>query len=151
MHIYLARHGEATQRGDDAVRVLTEEGRRTVHRVGLAFAQKNDLPTRIISSPLPRAVQTAELLAVALSYSAVVLTDTRLLGDTSLKVAVRLLRELGEDTLIVSHEPLLSSLAAYLLERPTFPAFDRSQLVGIKIPPGEWLWTIDPKLFNAPV
>lgn len=69
--LYLVRHAEAIARGTlepDNHRWLTPDGRRAFYKAARRFAhrlRKGDVEA-ILTSPLPRAVMTAELLARAL-------------------------------------------------------------------------------------
>ena len=66
MRVTLIRHAEA---GDDAPRdesrALTVRGRADARRLGRALARRGVRFTLIVTSPLVRAVQTAEIVAAA--------------------------------------------------------------------------------------
>ena len=64
MRIYIVRHGEAelaTLGASDAERQLTAKGQRQAARVGTALRVLGGIPAVVLTSPLPRARQTAEL------------------------------------------------------------------------------------------
>src|SRR5436309_1582525 len=66
MHIYLVRHGDAVPEedaGSDRDRWLSARGREAARVLGRLLREQNIEPDAILCSPLPRAVQTAELLA----------------------------------------------------------------------------------------
>lgn len=121
MKLYLLRHGKAVEReasGDDASRPLTDEGReRTrsvaqgMRRLGLEF----DL---ILSSPLARARETAEIVAEAFD-AAGKLRFTDRLADSDAHAAlireIRALRPQPDSLLLVGHEPDLGELVSLLL------------------------------------
>ena len=69
MEIYLIRHAIAEERGDDWPddddRPLTEEGIRRFEEAARGLLEFDAHPVRILTSPLVRARQTAELLAAA--------------------------------------------------------------------------------------
>ncbi len=69
MRVTLIRHAEA---GDDAPRdesrALTSRGRADARRLGRALARRGVRFTAIVTSPLVRAVQTAEIVAAATEY-----------------------------------------------------------------------------------
>src|SRR5689334_12282667 len=69
MEILIIRHGEAVDDAPglgDAGRWLTGKGRKVTRHVADFLAAKDDLrPVEIWSSPLVRAVQTAEIIASA--------------------------------------------------------------------------------------
>src|SRR6185436_3496825 len=70
MEIYLLRHGIAVERdahrGPDEERALTDEGRRKVRRGAEAMRAMKLSCDVILSSPLVRARQTAEIVAESL-------------------------------------------------------------------------------------
>ena len=72
MQLYLVRHGIAVDGGEampDGSRGLTDKGRRRFHRTARAFGKLGHKLDLILTSPLVRAVQTAEILAgAALEY-----------------------------------------------------------------------------------
>ena len=66
MEIYLLRHGLAEDQapaGRDGDRRLTDEGRTKLHRVMARAHTAGVNPALILSSPLVRAMQTAEIAA----------------------------------------------------------------------------------------
>lgn len=157
MRLYLLRHGKAVEReafapGDDASRPLTNVGReRTrlvaegMQRLGLTF----DL---ILSSPLTRARQTAEIVAGAFDAAGSLRFTERLAEEASLADLVREIRALQpepESLLLVGHEPNLGELTSLLLgaESPLPIRFKKAGLcclsvAGIEIGPCavlEWL------------
>jgi phosphohistidine phosphatase len=144
MPMYLVRHGAATAIGDDMMRTLTPEGRRIVERVGGSLRERGVAVARLVSSPLPRAVQTAEILAALLQHRGAVETDARLLPDTPARVSLRLIGEIGDDALLVGHEPAISALTAALLERPSFAGFAKGQVVCLQTRPAALLWGLNP-------
>src|SRR5438309_12026701 len=80
IRIYLVRHGIAVdpaEKGalDDYSRPLTARGRRRFRRLARAFARLGEPPDFIFTSPLVRAVQTAEILAGTLRASEVGVLD----------------------------------------------------------------------------
>src|SRR4051794_37184555 len=69
LKIYLVRHGVAEERGGsiaDEDRALTTEGKRRTRKAMRGFARLRDGPSLILSSPLVRAWQTAEIVAKSL-------------------------------------------------------------------------------------
>jgi phosphohistidine phosphatase len=66
LDLFFFRHGPAdwpNWRGDDDDRPLTEEGKRETHEVAAFLAKLGVKPQKIITSPLPRASQTADIAA----------------------------------------------------------------------------------------
>ena len=138
---------------DDGARTLTLEGRRGVRRVGEALARTGARPARMLASPLPRAVQTAELIAAALAFDFAIETHARLMPATPAVLAKPIVLGETDDVALVAHEPLLGALAGMLLGR-THPPLAKAQVVCIEIagaPPGRLVWTLDPKTLELRV
>jgi phosphohistidine phosphatase len=77
-------------------------------------------PDVIVSSPLLRAQQTAEIVAAELGMT--VRRDARLASGFGKQELWALLDELGaREPLLVGHEPDLSSLLSYLADAPRLP------------------------------
>src|SRR5216117_2188783 len=68
--LYLVRHGLAEERGDawpdDAKRPLTEKGMASMRKEARALARLGVVLDVVLSSPLVRTRQTAEIVAAAL-------------------------------------------------------------------------------------
>ena len=140
VRIYLVRHAEAVPedvalRDDD--RWLTARGRE--HARGLARLLRDEKVEvdAVVSSPLPRAMQTAELVADGLDYLGVVevLPALRPGADrifVPARIAAEELVRRGERVLVVGHEPMISSLGAFLLGRPSFPPLRTAQACAIE-------------------
>ncbi|AKT38628.1 SixA phosphatase family protein [Chondromyces crocatus] len=130
MRLYVMRHGPAEDRsatGRDADRALTAEGKGRVQAVALHLqGQRGSTSTlRILSSPLRRARETAEIMAGVLQEAERVGASElgpelreELALDADLPQTLRLASEAlgtGVDTLLVGHAPtvdhLLRSLA----------------------------------------
>ena len=123
MQVYLLRHGvaEAGLPGHpDSERALTDEGREKLRRV-LKRARSADVePSLILSSPYRRALETAEVAAEALGYQGKVVKTRALLPEASPFDAWEEVRSRHAErsVLLSSHEPLMSSMAAFLLGSP---------------------------------
>src|SRR5215813_12856002 len=71
VRIYLVRHGDAVPEedaGSDRDRWLSPRGREAARVLGRLLREQAVAPDAIVCSPLPRAVQTAELLGASLDY-----------------------------------------------------------------------------------
>ncbi len=124
MPVLLTRHGEAVEsQGRDEDRVLSLRGRDEVRQVGRALKLRAIVPTSFVSSPLVRAVQTAELLIEAMGYPGVLSVDPALQpeGDP-FRAEARLRREEGL-IVAVTPEPTIRVTAARLLDASSHPAF----------------------------
>lgn len=124
MHILLLRHGIAADIGQggtrsDEERPLTEEGNAVLERACRTYARLAGPIDRIVSSPLLRARQTADLFADALG-DAPEREVSELLTPSSRPTAVLDLLQ-GEAWVnvgaiaLVGHEPHLGSLLGLLL------------------------------------
>ncbi len=123
MQIYLLRHGiaEEPQAGRaDSERALTSEGRDKLRRV-LKRARTADLdPGLILSSPYRRARETAEVAAEVLAYEGEIVRTPVLVPEANpADVWAEIRKRPNERSiLLASHEPLMSSLGAFLLNSP---------------------------------
>jgi phosphohistidine phosphatase len=119
VRLHLLRHAHAGDAfewiGDDDLRPLTGKGRKQAERLGRFMCEHGIRPDVIVSSPLVRAVQTAEIVAAELGMT--VRKDHRLASGFSQRELWALLDELGaREPLLVGHEPDLSSLLSYLID-----------------------------------
>jgi len=117
MQLCLVRHGDAVAAdggyANDGLRPLTADGRARMHR-GAAGLIRVFTPAGIVSSPLVRARQTAEILQGAWPKPALRFSEHLATGDHE-----ALLAEVAgfgwERTVLVGHEPHLSHLFSLLL------------------------------------
>lgn len=144
MELLLVRHGHAIDdaRGlGDGARWLSGKGRTVTRRVARWLARDPDRrPAAIWSSPLVRAVQTAEILAEA----AGVTEDVTIVGELAPGGAVEavLARAAHYDgagpLALVGHEPQLSAVAVALLgEGVAWPGFKKSGVLAVAWRAGE--------------
>lgn len=135
MRIYLVRHGDAVPEeaaGSDRDRWLSPRGREATRVLGRLLREQAIAPDTILSSPLPRAVQTAELLAASLDYLGTVTSLRCLEPAAQPRVAATAIRAAGTTVIVVSHEPAISALGAFLLGLPSFPQFRTAQCCAIE-------------------
>lgn len=100
--------------------------------LGRLLREQTVIPDTIICSPLPRAVQTAELLAASLDYLGVVTSLRCLEPSAQPKVAAAAITSAGASVIAVSHEPAISAIGAFLLGVPAFPQFRTAQCCAIE-------------------
>lgn len=120
MEIFLLRHGRAVERGtpgfeSDALRPLTAEGCRRLRAACPALRKmKWDL---ILSSPLVRARQTAEIVAKELKLRPPACSEHLRPGGSRTKLVAELSarKRPPEKILLVGHEPDLSNLISWLV------------------------------------
>jgi len=121
MNLYLLRHGIAVERGtgqyaSDADRPLTTKGRRKLRGAAAAIRAMELSFDVILSSPLVRARQTAELIVKALHCRhRLELTELLAPGASAAGLVRRLKQLKPQSALLVGHEPDLSALASRLL------------------------------------
>ena len=135
MRIYLVRHGDAVPEeaaGSDRDRWLSPRGREATRVLGRLLREQAIAPDMILSSPLPRAVQTAELLATSLDYLGIVTALRCLEPAAQPRVAATAIHAAGTAVIVVSHEPAISALGAFLVGLPAFPQFRTAQCCAIE-------------------
>jgi phosphohistidine phosphatase len=114
MELYLIRHAEAEDsppKGGDAERRLTPAGRHDFARVVAGLRKLDPELTRILTSPLIRARQTAEILQEQLPGPRP--EEWALLAPGgSLERLLQQLREAGDSVALVGHEPGLGRLVS---------------------------------------
>ena len=143
MRVILMRHGEAGDADagrwpDDRERPLSDEGRAEHPVVTRALRQMGVRFDRLLSSPLVRARQTAEITREGYGGApAIELTDA--LGDrATLEDLVTRLGRCERDgrMLCVGHEPLLSRFAAVLISGTARPQIElrKSGVIAIDCP-----------------
>jgi len=118
MRLYVMRHGPAegdSPTGRDFDRRLTASGKECVATVATALRERQEAPPRILSSPLIRAVQTAEIVRTTLGVAEEVEIREELApAENSVSLAFELARGPDAAVLVVSHAPDVSELCAAL-------------------------------------
>jgi phosphohistidine phosphatase len=120
MELYLLRHGVAEKDRpglSDADRALTQDGRRKLRQVMRAAREANVQPTLILSSPLKRALQTAEVAQELLGYKNKIVRSKALLPGSTVEQVwdeVRVHKD-ERSLMLVGHNPLFAELSGYLL------------------------------------
>ena len=123
MEIYILRHGiaeDAPAGQPDAERALTSDGRKKLRSVLRSAAASGVAPSLILTSPLKRALQTAQIAAEILEYPGELLRTRTLEPNSSPKAIWDEIRVHKDEAriLLVGHEPLFGRLMAYLLGSP---------------------------------
>jgi phosphohistidine phosphatase len=159
--LYLVRHAIAADRGDqwpdDSVRPVTRQGAARMRRVVRGLAALDVKLDLILTSPLLRATQTAELLAAGLRPAPRVREAPALaLGSTPAKVAELLGEQASAHQIaLVGHEPALGELAAWLIGARTALPFKKGGVCRIDVPAlppgrsGQLVWLATPKMLRA--
>lgn len=123
MDVYLLRHSNAEDlpppgKVGDRFRRLTPEGRVKARRIGRAIRRLDAGIGRVLTSPAPRARETADAVAAALRpHPRVEALDALWIGGDPRGVASRLRQASREGTavLLVGHEPDLGRLVSQWL------------------------------------
>jgi len=122
MKLYLLRHAEAAEPEDaryksDAARPLTAKGIKRAKQLAHALRQMHVSIELMLSSPLVRAHQTADILAHGLRLPGKLEITQHLSPDgdvTELFNQINQHRPVPESVMVVGHEPYLSDLIALL-------------------------------------
>lgn len=148
MKLYVMRHGPAEDvapTGRDADRALTPSGRERVRDVAKLLSAEKEEPLVILSSPLVRALQTAEIVANVTKLDERAASDDAALSGTVEvrgemapgRDAMALVHELvsrgKRRVMIVGHEPDLSMLVADLVGDVLPEGMLKAMVVGIKL------------------
>jgi phosphohistidine phosphatase len=117
--LYLVRHGiaEAMHADGDGARRLTPEGRTKMKQAAVGLARLGVRVDVLLTSPLPRAAETAAILSDGNPDLPVPRDCDALATGASPVETLRQLRPWAdvEALMLVGHEPTLSRLAALLL------------------------------------
>jgi phosphohistidine phosphatase len=120
MKLLLVRHAIAVPSGTpgiaDEERPLTNRGRKRFRKAARGLARIVPRPDLLLTSPLPRALETAEIAAEA--WGEVTPTTEPLLagGPVADVIAAVFARDENGVVALVGHEPGISELLAHLVE-----------------------------------
>ena len=119
MNLYILRHGKAEPLGPayprDDERPLSPGGWRRTERSAKGMAAANVAVDAIISSPLLRARQTAEIVHLGLGVAAEIeYSDALATGDLMGILSAVRSHERSKGVMLVGHEPTLSQLISIL-------------------------------------
>ena len=158
--LYLIRHGLAEERGDawpdDAKRPLTEEGMRRLRKASRSLARAGLSIDVVLTSPLVRTHQTAEIFAAEFSpHPAVVNVDALTPDGSSAGIMAELEKHSKKKRIaIVGHEPGIGELGARLTGMRQAIEFKKGAVCRIDVEalppkgPGVIRWFITPKLLR---
>jgi len=136
VQVFLIRHAEAvdeTLELRDPLRHLTAHGRMQARSLGDRLRWHDCLPTHIWTSPLVRAVQTAELVAIGLESKIAVEVAPALAPGESERAVEAALHALPAEACIVliGHEPGMSGIGAVLVGAADFAPLDKAEAARI--------------------
>jgi len=157
MILYFLRHGQAGDRAewkeDDTLRPLTKRGEESIVREAETIVQLDLRLEVIITSPLTRARQTAELVAKPLLLGDKLVEDARLAPGFGTKQLGEILGDYPKAgaVLLVGHEPDFSNTISALTGGSRL-GLKKGGLVRVDLLPdqdplaGELVWLIPPKV-----
>ena len=156
MKLYLVRHAEAIERSGttpDASRHLTTNGRLSFRKIARRVRKAGIAPDVIFTSPLLRAVQTAEILAERLTHDGPVVVARELSPGFDLRALRSLLVGAGspEEAAFVGHEPDMGLLAAALMAVPGGVPLRKGAVLALEVDgsarkgKAKFLWRTDEK------
>jgi phosphohistidine phosphatase len=157
--LYFVRHGEAghhSAAADDDERELTDAGVTALQAAAPVWRRLNLRPDIVISSPLPRALRTAELVKSAVGMSNHPLVDDRLRPGADWADLARAMAAHPEarHVMFVGHEPDLSR-AVSLLTGAASVRMRKGGIACVEFPgvpepgAGELAWLLDPDLYET--
>ena len=159
--LYLIRHGVAEERGDawpdDAKRPLTDKGIGQMRKAARGIARLGVSVEVVLSSPLVRARQTAEIVAAALDPRPSLLNVDSLATDGSFAKIIADLEKHARKSRIalVGHEPQIGELAARLIGSRHAIEFKKGAVCRIDIDdlppagPGDLRWLMTTTILRA--
>ena len=159
--LYLIRHGVAEERGeawpDDAKRPLTERGMSRVRKAARGLARLGVSIDVVLTSPLVRARQTAELIADGFDSRPPLVTSEALAPGGSYQAVLADLEKHARRGRIalVGHEPGIGELAARLIGTRHPVEFKKGAICRIDVEtmppagPGNLRWFLTPKILRS--
>jgi phosphohistidine phosphatase len=160
LELYLIRHGVAAERGedypDDSKRPLTSNGMAKLRKVAKGLNALEVGFDVIITSPLVRTKQTAEIIAGTLKEKPqVVVSDALAPAGTPAAVVQEIARHAKKARIaLVGHEPNLGELAARLIGAKSAIEFKKGAVCRIDfevLPPkslGQLQWFATPSMLR---
>jgi phosphohistidine phosphatase len=159
--LYILRHGEAgnplSVAAKDEVRTLTVDGKKEVEKIASSMARLDLKFDRVISSPLSRSRETAEIVAKVLKFKPRIEYWDELRPEGDRKGFVSRLAKLGHGScvLVVGHEPYLSTFISEAIgARGGRIILKKAGLARVKLTAflpvarGELRWLLSPRVMN---
>ncbi len=156
MQVFLVRHADSvaeTVAVRDPHRNLSVAGRTQARSLGDRMRWHDCVPTHVWTSPLVRAVQTAELVCGGLNCGLAVESVPALAPlDGSPREVVAAIRALPTTSgvLVVGHEPSLSAIGALLVGDPSFQSLAKAEAVRILDDAVRWRFAWDAEAPTKP-
>ncbi|MDQ3020219.1 MAG: histidine phosphatase family protein [Bacteroidota bacterium] len=156
MKIYLIRHAEAIDYEtntvkDDEYRFITPNGRLITRKIGKVLMEELKDLDKIFTSPLIRAVQTAEIIATRLKFKNDVELANELKNESTTSSLQQLINNNSNFSSIalVGHEPKISTLVKIFSDKKDLSEFRKSSVCLIDFDiaeqAGKFIWYFDSK------
>jgi phosphohistidine phosphatase len=159
--LYVIRHAVAEERGeswpDDAKRPLSEDGASRMRKAARGLDRLGVTVDVVVTSPLVRTKQTAEIVAAALNPKPPVVTAESLAPDGTYQEIITDLEKQAKRTriAIVGHEPGIGEFAARLIgSRHSIP-FKKGAICRIDVDalppsgPGDLRWMLTTRILRS--
>lgn len=156
MELYFLRHGIAEEVGPagsgDAGRALTEKGAAKMHEIAIGLRRLGVKPDALISSPLARAQQTAEVVAKELGLE-LRISDMLAPGCDIQRLRTALWQHDGANgIMVVGHEPdfgaLIGELTGGSQVRMKKGGLCRVDLDSVDEGAGRIVWLLAPRMLR---
>ncbi len=159
--LYIIRHGLAEERGeawpDDNKRPLTPDGVSRMRKAARGLARIGVTIDIVLTSPLVRARQTAEIVAGGLEPRPSLINIDSLAPDGSYAAIIADLEKHGrrQRIALVGHEPSIGELGARLIGSRHALEFKKGAICRIDldevppVSPGDLRWLLTPKILRA--
>jgi phosphohistidine phosphatase len=159
--LYLIRHAVAEERGDawpdDAKRPLSDDGAARMRKAARGLDRLGVTLDVIVTSPLVRTKQTAEIVAGALNPRPPIVTADSLAPDGTFQEVIADLEKQVKRTriAIVGHEPGIGEFAARLIGSRHSIEFRKGAVCRIDVDalppsgPGDLRWLLTPKILRS--
>ena len=158
MRLYFLRHGQAGERedwnGDDRERPLTTDGIKRMEREAETIAELDLEVEAIVTSPLVRSRQTADIIAKRLKLRKALTEDENLGLDFDITRLQRIMERYPKSSaiMLVGHDPSMSRTIGQLIggARIDFKkgALACVDLTDASTPAGELVWLIPPRVLS---
>lgn len=159
MKLYFVRHAAAARKSswtaEDGLRPLTRTGKKRFHTAAAALVSAGALaPDLIVTSPLVRARQTAQILAKTLPGSVKVVEDPRLGPSFDRRALHAILAEnrSARSIAIVGHNPSFAEVLAEVTGTGSLNvrkgAIALVDLDSVAAPSGRLMWLTPPEIFS---
>lgn len=155
LDLFFFRHGLAdwpNWRGDDDDRPLTDKGKRETHDVAAFLANLGVKPQKIITSPLPRASQTATIVAEHLQ-APLKTSEWLAKGFNVRKLKELLSGDKMDNLMLVGHEPDFGRVIEKLTGGNV--KLKKSGVARVRLDrtkmSGQLLWLLPPALLKASI